>query len=242
MPIYTYVKKKNRIKNRYVVFISYTFLTFGTLFLFWSFYPIISFEIYSRLFIPSKVFNPIAQNDTYAIQKAGSVVENANIFSTNLTDYTKAGIWFPTVKQTEASEIAVKEYTLSIPKLGITDAKVTVAGENLAHSLVHYLPRSLPGERGNVAIFGHSTLSQLYNVKDYKTIFTYLPTLKKGDKAYITLNDIVYEYEVFDSFVVSPEQISVLDQKYDDAYLTLITCVPPGTFWKRLIVRAKLVK
>ena len=104
------------------------------------------------------------------------------------------------------------------------------------------MPRTLPGEYGNVAIFGHSTLPQLYNSKDYKTIFTYLSSLEKGDKIYITVGDLEYEYEVGEMFVVMPDKISVLDQKYDASYVTLITCVPPGTWWKRLVVRAKLTQ
>ena len=100
----------------------------------------------------------------------------------------------------------------------------------------------MPGEFGNVAIFGHSTLPQLYSETDYKTIFTYLPSLEKGDKILIQVGDLQYVYEVFDMFVVSPDKISVLDQKYDASYVTLITCVPPGTWWKRLVVRAKLVQ
>jgi len=38
------------------------------------------------------------------------------------------------------------------------------------------------------------------------------------------------------------DKISVLEQKYDASYLTLVTCVPPGTYWKRLVVKAKLVQ
>lgn len=138
--------------------------------------------------------------------------------------------------------LSVKEYTLSIPKLNINNAKVTVGGEDLAKSLVHYLPQSLPGEYGNVVIFGHSTLPQLYNPKDYKTVFTYLDKLDNHDKIYITINDVEYEYEVYNLQVVNPDDIAVLEQRTDASYLTLITCVPPGTYWKRLVVRAKLTQ
>ena len=61
-------------------------------------------------------------------------------------------------------------------------------------------------EYGNVATFGHSTLPQLYNEKDYKTIFTYLPSLEKGDKIMAQVGDLQYEYEVTDMYVVSPEK------------------------------------
>ena len=125
-------------------------------------------------------------------------------------------------------------------KKGITLRLFLWAKYNLTKSLIHYLPQSLPGEYGNVVIFGHSTLPQLYNVKDYKTIFTYLPSLENGDNIYINMGGVEYQYEVFSLMVVNPDQISILDQNKEASFLTLVTCVPPGTFWQRLVVKAKL--
>jgi len=212
--------------------------------LFWSFYPILSSAIYSRLFIKNNINAPIPDNNTISsLREANSILGAFNIFSNNLRDYTQASIWFPaSPKLNQPSQLTVKEYTLSIPKLNIKKAKVVVAGEDLTKSLVHYLPQSLPGEYGNVAIFGHSTLPQLYNPKDYKTIFTYLSSLDKGDKIYINIGELEYQYEVTTSFIVKPSEISVLEQKKDASYLTLITCTPPGTYWERLVVTAKLTK
>ena len=152
-------------------------------------------------------------------------------------------MWFPAKNPTKRSDkVQAEEYYLSIPKLNIQNAVVKTTGDDLAKSLIHFLPSSLPGEKGNVAIFGHSTLPQLYNIKDYKTIFTYLPSLDRGDKIIASVNGIDYEYEVYEMFVVKPDQISVLEPRYDDSYITLITCVPPGTYWNRLVVRAKLTQ
>ncbi|MGB9883521.1 MAG: sortase [Microgenomates group bacterium] len=236
-----YVKKDNSIKKRAINYFSYVFLISGSLLLFWSFYPIVSFEIYSRLFLKNNLKSPIIDNDNSSQENNNNILGAFNVFSNNLRDYTKASIWFPSItKPTNLPALSVKEYTLSIPKLNIKDAKVVVGGEDLDKSLIHYLPKSLPGEYGNVVIFGHSTLPQLYNVKDYKTIFTYLPSLEKNDIIKIKVNDMEYTYQVYDMFVVDPDQISVLNQQTDDSYLTLITCVPPGTYLKRLVVKAKL--
>lgn len=175
--------------------------------------------------------------------EANSVLGSYNVYSNNLRDFTQANLWFPTLKQAGTlANSPIKNYNIAIPKIGIKGATVTVGGDDLAKSLVHYLPKSMPGELGNVVIFGHSTLPQLYNVKDYKTIFTYLPSLDKGDEIYVTVGDTTYRYEVYDMFVVKPDQISVLEQANDASYLTLITCVPPGTYWNRLVIKAKLSK
>jgi len=244
MALHVYLKKKHYYgKKRTVNIFSYLFLIAGAFLLFWSFYPIVSFAIYSSLFLKKDINVPIATSSSDSLKEANSVLGAFNIFSNNLRDYTQASIWFPASPQSsQMSRLSVKEYTLSIPKLNIKKAKVVVGGEDLAKSLVHYLPKSLPGEYGNVAIFGHSTLPQLYNPKDYKTIFTYLSSLEKGDKIYINVGEFEYQYEVSTLFIVKPKDISVLDQKKDDSYLTLITCEPPGTWLERLVVTAKLTK
>ncbi len=243
MPIHVYLKKKHHTaKKKTVNFFSYIFLTAGAILLFWSFYPILSSEIYSQLFIKNDINTPLSkQAEASALSESNSILGTFNIFSNNLSDYTKASVWFPASPQlNQLSQLNVKEYTLSIPKLNIKKARVVVGGEDLTKSLIHYLPKSLPGEYGNVAIFGHSTLPQFYNPKDYKTIFTYLSSLEKGDKIYINIGELEYQYEVTGRIVVLPSEISVLEQKKDASYITLITCTPLGTYLKRLVVSAKL--
>lgn len=242
MALYLYVKEKNSSKRKIVTYFSYISLTIGALLLFWSFYPIVSFEIYSKLFIQRNLFTPVPVSNTVSsLEQASSVLGSYNVFSNNLRDFTQANLWFPSQREVNiVKTIDVKEYELSIPKLNINNAIVKVGNEDLSKYLVHYLPQSLPGEYGNIVIFGHSTLPQMYNVKDYKTIFTYLPSLEKGDKIILIMNDLEYEYEVYDLVVVNPDQVSVLEPRNDAPYITLITCVPPGTYWKRLVVRAKL--
>lgn len=249
MVLYRYEKKHNSVKRSFLSFFSYGLILVGSLFLFWSFYPIISYEIYSYLFIQNKVFSPLpSQTKNLAYVKAQSITNNQNIFSTNLADYTKATSWFPKIDSVAGAtqdSPAVSEYLLTIPKLNITDAKVIVGGEDLSNAMVHYLPNKMPGVNGVVSIFGHSTHPSLYRPdgKDkYKSIFTYLPTLDKGDTVIITISGKKYSYEVFDKFEVKPDAVNVLDQRFDDAYLNLITCVPVGQTARRLILQARLVK
>jgi sortase A len=244
MALKIYQKEYPSAKKKVVQTISYLSLIAGCLMLFWSFYPIISFEIYSRLFFQNNITSPIPRTQiSSSLKEASSVLGTYNVYSNNLRDFTQAKLWFPSKPQINLTDNrGIKEYNISIPKLNIIGAHVAVGGEDLSHSLVHYLPMSLPGEFGNVSIFGHSTLPQLYNVKDYKTIFTYLPSLQKGDKVIIKMSNKEYEYEVYDMFIVEPTQISVLEQQRDASYLTLVTCVPPGTFLKRLVVKSKMTR
>ena len=113
----------------------------------------------------------------------------------------------------------------------------------MAKSLIQYPGTALPGRPGNSVIFGHSILPIFYNPKEYLSIFSTLPTLKKGDEIKVNYDGVSYEYRVEDLFEVLPSDIQVLEQNPTDSFLTLVTCVPPGDPRKpkRLVVRARVV-
>lgn len=229
MPLYRYVKSAPiKPRRRVPRVISLGFLTLGSAILIWVLWPILSFSIVNADMFTTTV-TPVS-SDT-----ASSGVAYA------AGDFTNANAWFPTSPQKKVVT-PVNTYTLSIPKLKIFNAIVAIAGEDLAKSLVHYGGTALPGEYGNTVIFGHSTLTQFYDPKSYKTIFSLLPTMKEGDEIDITFDGISYVYKVFDLTVSDPSDLTALEQKFDDSYLTLITCVPPGTYWQRLHVKARLVR
>jgi sortase A len=157
----------------------------------------------------------------------------------NLND---ARNWFPTNSIKSNITPSLSEYTISIPKINITNAVVSTTDVDLGKHLVNYQGTSLPPDKGNTVIFGHSTLPQLYNPKDYHTIFAYAHTLKVGDNILVNEDNVQYTYVINNITIVSPDDTSVLAQSYDDSYLTIVTCTPPGTTWKRLIIKSKLEK
>lgn len=156
-------------------------------------------------------------------------------------DYTNANVWYPTSPQKRITT-KVNTYTLSIPKFKIKDALVTIGGDDLSKSLIHYGGTGIPGEYGTTVIFGHSTLPQFFSPTNYKSIFSLLPTMEVGDEINVTYDGVAYTYIVYEMVVLDPTDLSTLEQRFDDSYLTLVTCVPPGTYWKRLNVKAKLKK
>ncbi|MFC1627071.1 sortase [Patescibacteria group bacterium] len=158
-------------------------------------------------------------------------------------DYTKVSSWF-NFSKTQPSFLSpsnITHYTISIPKLRIKDALVTIGGDDLDASLIHYGGTANPGEAGNPVIFGHSVLPQFYNPKSYRSIFSLLPTLTAGDEVIVNFDGITYKYLVYDYFEVSPDEIDILEQRYNKKDITLVTCTPPGTYWRRGIAKAKLV-
>ena len=242
MEHYLYIKSRARRPMIRSLLISFVLMGMGGMVLIWSFWPIVSFHFFEGALLA--VTSPLA--DTYAsspLPPAGTVYASDKQAPGNLQslDYTNANVWFPLQPQKKVSA-KVTAYTLSIPKLGIKDAYVVIGGDDLNHSLVHYGGTALPGENGNGVIFGHSVLPQFFNQKNYKTIFSTIPTLEIGDSIYINYDSVTYQYKVERLTVHEPDDLSVLEQQYDDSYITLVTCVPPGTFWQRLNVRARLFK
>ncbi|MBI5614643.1 sortase [Candidatus Gottesmanbacteria bacterium] len=241
MALYRYVKATKSKKMFRSFAVSFLLMGTGGLLVLWVAWPIISFSLFSEGFL-SKTVSPVSDVSTQvkAPQAFSPVAFAADSASTvGVVDYTNPNVWFPTSPQKKVVA-PVNSYTLSIPSLRIKNAQVVIGGDDLSKSLIHYGGTSLPGEFGNAVIFGHSTLPQLYNPSNYKTIFSELPSMKPGDTFTIFYDGISYTYTVFDLVVVDPTDLSVLEQKYDDSYVTLVTCVPPGTYWKRLNVHARL--
>lgn len=201
----------------------------GVIVLISVFYPIMSYESFSREKYPL-LLNPIA-DDTL-----GTSIE--------AFDYTRASNWFvDAAPKEEFLSSNISYYTLTIDKLGIVDATVAIGGEDLSKSLIQYPGTVPPGKEGNTVVFGHSILPQFYNPKNYIAIFSTLPTLEEGDVIKIDYDGVSYKYSVEDMFEVLPTNLQVLNQGQGNSYVSLITCVPPGHPLKprRLVVRAKIV-
>lgn len=206
-------------------------------------YPIVSYQ----LLVSPRFTNTFVSPTTEAAiaQTFGTPANNESAIlgsEIDLVDLTKASNWLPAeshqLLSKEEEEIA---YYLSIPKLGIKNALVTM-GDDLKKSLIQYPGTAAPGRFGNTVVFGHSVLPQFFNPKNYVSIFSTLPTLNAGDEVIIDYNQVRYKYKVEQMIEVAPDDISILAQRYDDSYLTLITCVPPGTYLRRLIIRTRLTK
>ncbi len=237
-------QKPRHIRRPIVV--SWMLMGAGSFILAWSIWPILSFFLV-REHLFGTTISPVAEQSVLEVNRGGSLFPPANAAapvsaSWGATPETiNPNLWFPTSPQKKIVT-RVNSYMLSIPKLKIKDATVVVAGDDLSKSLIHYGGTGLPGEYGNTVIFGHSTLPQFYSPTNYKAIFSLLPTLTTGDEILVNFDGVRYRYVVEAMVVTKPNDLSPLEQRFDDVFLTLITCVPPGTYWERLNVKARLVK
>ncbi len=159
------------------------------------------------------------------------------------SDYTSASNWFNSaVSLPPAAVTPITFFTISLPRLKMQDIPVQINGSDLKKNVIHYSGTALPGDYGNTVIFGHSALPQFYRPGNPLTVFNPLIKAKTGDDIYISYDGISYHYLIRNITEVKPSQIEVLAQNFSRHDLTLITCTPLGTYWRRFVVRAELVK
>jgi LPXTG-site transpeptidase (sortase) family protein len=111
----------------------------------------------------------------------------------------------------------------------------------LRSGVVHYGATVMPGEAGNVALFGHSS-GLPWTPGVYKFVFTLLDKLQAGDEIIVDYNGTRYIYRINSTEVVSPDNINVLKPTDPKKHsLELITCTPVGTSKNRLVVHAEQI-
>jgi sortase A len=237
-----YKKSAGNGKKKTLRILGLLFFLTGIIVTGYVFLPLISWQIYfAPVFASQNIQAPIPQ----ATIVSGATFQELLAEASNSlagVDYNNADNWFPSYKQQKNGGQTVQTYYLSIPKLNIRNAVVSTVNSDLSKNLVNYGGTAVPAAKGNAVVFGHSTLPQLYDAKNYKTVFTYLYELTPGDEIDVNIDNVTYKYSVENITVVDPNNTSILQQNFDDSYLTLVTCTPPGTIWKRLAVKARIEK
>lgn len=112
--------------------------------------------------------------------------------------------------------------------------------KSLEDGVVHYATTPEPGEIGNGVIFGHSS-NNLLNPGKYKFAFVLLNRLQAGDTFMIEHDGDRYVYRIYDSEVVAPTNLGVLNKAERPSTFSLITCDPPGTIQNRLVVKGEQI-
>ncbi len=142
-----------------------------------------------------------------------------------------------------ASTAVGSEPRIIIPKINVEIPVVYTEPSVEEHAIqkaleggvVHYATTPQPGELGNGVIFGHSS-NNLLNKGKYKFAFVMLRSLEAGDTFMLEKDGKRYVYKVFEKKIVAPTEVSVLGDAGKPATITLITCDPPGTSLKRMVV------
>lgn len=142
-----------------------------------------------------------------------------------------------------------KGFGIIIPKIG-ANAKIIpnvnpynekVYQLALTKGVAHSKGTAFPGEVGNIFLFSHSS-QNFYEARRYNSIFYLLTKLKKDDDVYLFYKNKEFKYKVIDKKIVDSNSISYLVKNGPKQTLTLMTCWPPGTTFKRLLVLAEISK
>ena len=141
-----------------------------------------------------------------------------------------------TLDKNVAPHLLINRINVDAPVTFETKSNSVVFVQDLQHGVVHYPNTAVPGQEGNVVIFGQSS-DQWWAHGDYKFIFTQLNKLKIGDRVSINYKGVIYTYKVYDSGTASPADLSVLNQSSNHT-LTLLTPTPIGSSANRLVIRA----
>jgi len=111
----------------------------------------------------------------------------------------------------------------------------------LTKGVAHAKGSVYPGNVGNVFIFSHSSVD-FFKALRYNAVFYLLDKLEMNDEIDLYFNKEKFVYHVTEKKLVDPSNIFYITDKTKDKLVTLMTCWPPGTTFKRLIVRGILTE
>jgi sortase A len=142
-----------------------------------------------------------------------------------------------------------KEFGIVIPKIGANSKIIPnvdpynsyVYQVALTKGVAQAKGTTTPIENGNMFLFSHSS-ANLLEAGRYNSIFYLLSKLEEKDEIFIYYKDKRYKYTVTDKKIVDAKNVSYLTKKTNKKILTLMTCWPAGTSYKRLIVEAEIVE
>lgn len=139
-----------------------------------------------------------------------------------------------------------KEFGIIVPKIN-ANAKIipnvdpfnsVEYQKALTRGVAHAKGSAFPGEGKNTFLFSHSSVN-FFEALRYNSVFYLLSKMERGDPIDIYYRNIRYTYTVADVRTVPSSAVQYLFTVPQTETLTLMTCWPPGTTYKRLIVIAE---
>ncbi len=120
---------------------------------------------------------------------------------------------------------------LTLERTAQTMPVISETNDDALKVSVCWFAGAFPGETGNMVITGHNYASGAH--------FGRLDKLTVGDRVTMTVPNATYDYEVYATEIIQPDQPEKLNEVAGDTELTLLTCTSHGN--RRLVVRCKPV-
>lgn len=137
------------------------------------------------------------------------------------------------------NSIYIAKTNTRAPIVSADGTKQSQLNAALDQGVILYPGSPLPGQSGEVALTGHSSVFP-WNKTSYGQVFALLDKVEKGDVISIVYNNYQYDYQVTGKSVLLANQVktsATMEQK-----LLISTCWPIGTALKRLVIYADLIK
>lgn len=137
------------------------------------------------------------------------------------------------------------DFKIIVPKIGLESSIVPnvditseeIYKQQLQYGIAHANGSYFPGQKGLVFLFAHSTDS-IARMLEYNAKFMDIYKLDIGDSVQINYQGKLYQYNITNKKVISPQDLELVRQT--DSDLVLSTCWPLGTDWLRLVLFAVL--
>lgn len=142
-----------------------------------------------------------------------------------------------------------KTFGIVIPKIGANSKIISnvdpynsyIYQVALTKGVAQAKGTTVPTENGNMFLFSHSS-ANIIGAGRYNSIFYLLSKLEEKDEVFIYYKNKRYKYKVSGKKIVDAKDVSYLNKKTKNKILTLMTCWPTGTNYKRLIIEAEIVE
>lgn len=144
------------------------------------------------------------------------------------------------------AELTIPSANITVPLVWSTSAKEADFQKDLEHGAIHYPGTPLPGQTGNAFIAAHSS-DAYWKPGDYKHAFASLGKLTIGNEdivvTYYKNEEVVKKvsFRVTEKAVVSADDQRMFTQT-NKTEMTLVTCWPLGTNWRRLMVKTEMIQ
>ena len=137
----------------------------------------------------------------------------------------------------------IPESKITIDSIGVNapiiwNANARNVQDQLNKGVVHIVGSAVPGDDGNIFLTGHSS-DLWWTPGEHKTVFALLDKLENGNEINLSYNGGSFQYRVYNKEVVSKEDVARFVATDKAQSLTVMTCYPIGTNWRRLMVQAE---
>ena len=213
-----------------------------------------NFLVLFSLFIIGKTFyKPVSKEIRYVVEKTlhkQYIVREKGKAPQKIPPSAPQSILASILNVAPVEELipADSEFSIVIPKIAanariipnVDASRKDVYLPALEQGVAHTYGTAFPGEGGHMFLFAHST-DYFWNVSSYNAVFYLLSKLEPGDEINIFYKNQRFVYRNIGRRIVEPSQVEYVTRKTTKEFLTLQTCWPAGTTFKRLLVFATRV-